>query len=194
MRSVTVAEFPTTGGTDVEVVAVDGDIEFVVSNALTAESASPPRPSSTRCLRPRTRLMTRDVYESPAFVRLFQTYTGSRESIGAQLTAAAERARAGAPLIVATGSDLALYPGDGAPPTVDGFRAFDPRVQGADGGLPPRSRRRHPGPDEGDWTRTGRGRDGARTLLDSAREARAGELARAVGGPTSGCATFVGRE
>ena len=33
----TVAEFPTTGGTDVEVLAIDGDIEFAVSNALTAD-------------------------------------------------------------------------------------------------------------------------------------------------------------
>jgi hypothetical protein len=33
----TVAEFPTTGGTDVEVLAVNGDIEFAVSNALTAD-------------------------------------------------------------------------------------------------------------------------------------------------------------
>lgn len=33
----TVAEFPTTGGTDVEVLATDGDIQFAVSNALTAD-------------------------------------------------------------------------------------------------------------------------------------------------------------
>ncbi len=33
----TVAEFPTTGGTDVEVLTIDGDIEFAVSNALTAD-------------------------------------------------------------------------------------------------------------------------------------------------------------
>ena len=33
----TVAEFPTTGGTDVEVVSVNGDIEFAVSNALSAD-------------------------------------------------------------------------------------------------------------------------------------------------------------
>jgi len=33
----TVAEFPTTGGTDVEVLTGDGDLEFVVSNALTAD-------------------------------------------------------------------------------------------------------------------------------------------------------------
>jgi hypothetical protein len=34
---VTVAEFPTTGGTDAEVISLDGGIEFVVSNALTAD-------------------------------------------------------------------------------------------------------------------------------------------------------------
>jgi hypothetical protein len=34
---VVVAEFPTTGGTDAEVIGTDGGIEFVVSNALSAE-------------------------------------------------------------------------------------------------------------------------------------------------------------
>jgi hypothetical protein len=61
-------------------------------------------------------------YESPAFARLFHAYTGSPQGIGIQLTRAAERAHAAAPLIVATGSDLALYPGGGEAPTVEGFR------------------------------------------------------------------------
>lgn len=61
-------------------------------------------------------------YESPAFARLFHAYTGSAQSVGLHLALAVERAHAAAPLIVATGSDLALYPGDGEPPTVEGFR------------------------------------------------------------------------
>ncbi|MGW6281251.1 DUF5624 domain-containing protein [Kribbella sp. NPDC055071] len=61
-------------------------------------------------------------YESPAFTRLFHAYTGSPLSIGGQLTLASERTYADAPLIVATHGDLALYPGHGEPPTIEGFR------------------------------------------------------------------------
>ena len=60
--------------------------------------------------------------ENTEFLRLFQTYTASATSIGAHFAEAAERTTAADPLIVATGTDLALYPGGGAPPTVDGFR------------------------------------------------------------------------
>ncbi|TDD63242.1 hypothetical protein E1263_01030 [Kribbella antibiotica] len=63
-----------------------------------------------------------DRYESPAFARLFFAYTGSPRSIGGQLTLASERRYAAAPLIVATHGDLALYPGNGAEPTIEGFR------------------------------------------------------------------------
>ncbi len=60
--------------------------------------------------------------ENLEFLRLFQTYTASATSIGGHFAQAAERATAGDPLIVATGTDIALYPGGGQPPTVDGFR------------------------------------------------------------------------
>lgn len=60
--------------------------------------------------------------ENLEFLRLFQTYTASATSIGAHFAQAAERATAADPLIVATGTDIALYPGGGEPPTVDGFR------------------------------------------------------------------------
>jgi hypothetical protein len=63
-----------------------------------------------------------DRFESPAFARLFHAYTGSPRSIGGQLTLASERRYAAAPLIVATHGDLALYPGNGGPPTIEGFR------------------------------------------------------------------------
>ncbi|MGW6281252.1 hypothetical protein [Kribbella sp. NPDC055071] len=36
-RFVTIAEFPTTGGTDAEVVGLDGGISFAVSNSLSAD-------------------------------------------------------------------------------------------------------------------------------------------------------------
>ena len=44
------AEFPTCGATDVEVVALGADIEFVVTNSLVPRlSGSPTTASSTRC-------------------------------------------------------------------------------------------------------------------------------------------------
>jgi hypothetical protein len=61
-------------------------------------------------------------FESPELIRLFQVYTASPNSIGAHFAVASERATSDHPLLVATGTDLALYPGGGAPPTVDGFR------------------------------------------------------------------------
>jgi len=60
--------------------------------------------------------------ENPEFLRLFQTYTASATSIGAHFAQAAELATAADPLIVATGTDIALFPGGSAPPMVDGFR------------------------------------------------------------------------
>jgi hypothetical protein len=62
------------------------------------------------------------VFESPELLELFETYTASPTSIGAHLGQAAARTNVSDPLIVATGSDIALYPGGGAPPTVQGFR------------------------------------------------------------------------
>lgn len=60
--------------------------------------------------------------ESPELVELFRAYTGGGGGIGSHLTQAAARVTARDPLIVATGSDLALYPGGGRPPRVEPFR------------------------------------------------------------------------
>ncbi|WP_217561428.1 DUF5624 domain-containing protein [Streptomyces sp. GbtcB6] len=61
-------------------------------------------------------------YESPELVDLFTTYTAGPESIGSRLTRTAVERGSADPLIAATGADFALYPGDGRPPTVEGFR------------------------------------------------------------------------
>ncbi|GAA3509819.1 hypothetical protein FHR32_007107 [Streptosporangium album] len=59
---------------------------------------------------------------SAEFLRLFATYTADPDSIGRKLgRAVADRAR-DEPLIVATATDIALYPGGGRVPTVEGFR------------------------------------------------------------------------
>lgn len=60
--------------------------------------------------------------ESPELVELFTTYTASPDSIGAHLAQAAARQVEHAPLLVVTGTDMALYPGGGTPPVVEPYR------------------------------------------------------------------------
>ena len=61
-------------------------------------------------------------YEDADLVRLFTTYTGHPEGIGRNLTRSFAAATRETPLLVATGADFALYPGDGRPPVVEGYR------------------------------------------------------------------------
>jgi hypothetical protein len=61
-------------------------------------------------------------HDSPELIDLFTAYTAGPESIGAHLRRSAAQARASDPLLVVTSADMALYPGDGRPPTVLGFR------------------------------------------------------------------------
>ena len=62
------------------------------------------------------------VYQNPELLALFDTYTAGPGSIGANLTRMVGAAGAGDPLIVATGADMAIFPGDGGPPSVQSFR------------------------------------------------------------------------
>jgi len=66
------------------------------------------------------------VYENPEMVRLFRTYTNpqapERNSTGDHLSQVSYERNYGCPLIVATGVDVGLYPGNGAPPSVRAFR------------------------------------------------------------------------
>ncbi len=62
------------------------------------------------------------VFQSPELVSLFATYTAGPSSIGANLTQMATAAGAGSSLIVATGTDMALFPGNGLAPSVQSFR------------------------------------------------------------------------
>ena len=61
-------------------------------------------------------------YQSSEFTTLFETYTGGSSGIGAHLTRLATEADFEAPLLVATATDLILYPGDGGTPSTQGFR------------------------------------------------------------------------
>ncbi|KRE23365.1 DUF5624 domain-containing protein [Agromyces sp. Soil535] len=66
------------------------------------------------------------MYESPELRRLFSTYSNSktpgRESIADHLSTLSMAEHRDDTLIVATATDLAVYPGGGAPPQVQGFR------------------------------------------------------------------------
>jgi hypothetical protein len=61
-------------------------------------------------------------FECPELIELFTTYTASPDSIGAHLAQAAVRRATGNPLLVVTGTDVALYPGDGASPVIEPYR------------------------------------------------------------------------
>ena len=54
--------------------------------------------------------------------KLFTLYTHGADNIGAHLTKAAARQWLSRPLLVSTGTDVALFPGDGAAPIVESFR------------------------------------------------------------------------
>jgi hypothetical protein len=60
--------------------------------------------------------------EIPEMADLFTVYTADPQSIGSALTHTEYRSRQQDPLIVATSFDIALYPGRGQAPQVEGFR------------------------------------------------------------------------
>ena len=55
-------------------------------------------------------------FESAELVELFTTYTAGPSSIGAHLADTVVRETAHDPLLIATGTDLALFPGDDSAP------------------------------------------------------------------------------
>jgi Domain of unknown function (DUF5624) len=61
-------------------------------------------------------------FESPELVDLFTAYTAGQDSIGAHLAQATAARAERHPLLVVTGTDLALYPGGGAAPVIEPYR------------------------------------------------------------------------
>ncbi|GGP33972.1 DUF5624 domain-containing protein [Saccharothrix coeruleofusca] len=59
---------------------------------------------------------------NPHFMRLFEMFTSAPDSIGQNLQRRLGEAHADAPLLLATGTDLVLFPGGGRPPTSVDFR------------------------------------------------------------------------
>ena len=61
-------------------------------------------------------------FESAELVKLFTAYTAGPGSIGAHLAETVVRESARDPLLVATGTDLALFPGDTSAPAIEPYR------------------------------------------------------------------------
>jgi len=66
--------------------------------------------------------MPDSVFESRGLMELFTTYTASPDSIGAHLAQVCARNTEQDPMLVVTGTDLALYPGGGAAPIIEPYR------------------------------------------------------------------------
>ncbi|CAD6520180.1 hypothetical protein LMG27952_01264 [Paraburkholderia hiiakae] len=58
----------------------------------------------------------------PAFAGLFRAFTSDPQSIGAHLTGQMAALAASDPLVVSTGSDIVLFPGEGGAPRIESFR------------------------------------------------------------------------
>jgi hypothetical protein len=59
---------------------------------------------------------------APEFEKLFKLYTAAHDSVGSHLTQTAECAGARGELVVASGTDVAVFPGGGRPPIFESFR------------------------------------------------------------------------
>jgi hypothetical protein len=111
-------------------------------------------------------------FESAELVELFRTYTAGSASIGAHLAETVVRRTAEDPLLVATGTDLALFPGGGAAPAVEPYRLSTrgfkelAAVSHLGPALATLARLREAGP-AGGW------RSDAERLLDACKAARA---------------------
>jgi Domain of unknown function (DUF5624) len=135
-------------------------------------------------------------YEDPQFRRLFTAYSDSkapgRDSIADHLSLLSLRELANDPLIVATSTHIAVYPGDGSAPEVRGFRLQIP-------GFTELTSISHLGPAIGTLVALEqRGenelwRSDAQLLLERTREVRASNTA-ALWGPKLHIPAFAGRE
>lgn len=127
-------EFPTLGGTDVSTLRLKGKTYLVVTESLTQDlrfrqdshvyqfiSGSP---NSTAQVHPASegKLRRRAGNQSPEFLDLFAAYTSGPGSIGYQLRNSTTSALASNAMLVATSTDMIIYPGNGGDPTHLNFR------------------------------------------------------------------------
>jgi hypothetical protein len=124
------------------------------------------------------------VFESPELVDLFATYTASPDSIGAHLARATARSTENDPLLVVTGTDLALYPAGGAVPVIESYRLATRGFKELAGishlgpALATLARLRELASDEGSTRADGGWRADAARLLAAAKAARAASSAQ----------------
>lgn len=111
--------FPTSGGTDACTFEADGHRYLVVANSLSTDVRFH---TPSRVYRLELSPSSSVAHQSPELLRLFETYTGGPQSIGANLATMTGAATAADPLIVATNADIVLFPGRGRDPEVEGFR------------------------------------------------------------------------
>ena len=131
--------------------------------------------------------------ESPELVDLFTTYTASPDSIGAHLARVVAGESGHDPLLVVTGTDLALYPGGGAAPAIEPYRLASRGFKELAGishlgpALATLARLRELSGDSGQW------RADATRLLDVTKAARAANSA-SLWRDRLAVAAFAGRE
>ncbi|KAH8678371.1 hypothetical protein BX600DRAFT_507323 [Xylariales sp. PMI_506] len=116
--------FNTNGGTDVAVINISGTPHLAVSESL-APDASFKTSSHVYKINlpaPQGAQAANSIYQNPEMVTLFHTYTTNPTGIGANLKLAMSQYHSTEPLIVATGTDVALFPGDGSDPSFESFR------------------------------------------------------------------------
>src|SRR5258708_5155542 len=88
-------------------------VSVVARSTMPVESAAGPETANKGVVPP---------FQSPELLWLYETYTAAPTSIGADLTRMTVKAGADDPLIVAMGTDIAIFPGGGRPPAVQSFR------------------------------------------------------------------------
>lgn len=117
--------FPTSGATDATVIQIGSKHYLAVSESL-AHNARFSTPTHIYKLSlPRARKYQQPekcIYQSPEMSALFHTYTTNPSGVGASLKMAMSALRSSDPLIVATSTDVTLFPGNGQRMSILGFR------------------------------------------------------------------------
>ena len=114
----------TSAATDASIYSVGQELFLALSQSL-APSISftvPTRVFKLNLPPPAQSQPQSSIYQDPAMTALFHTYTTNPAGVGADLRATMARSCASNPLIVASSTTLALFPGDGGEPSVQGFR------------------------------------------------------------------------
>ena len=121
-KLVLLKTFTTSGATDATVIRIGSSYYLAVSESL-APNASFSTPSRIYKLEfPRPKKPGSSIYQSPEMSSLFHTYTTNPNGVGANLKWALAAEYSSDPLIVATSTDVTLFPGNGENPSTLEFR------------------------------------------------------------------------